>query len=222
MIAVQVSVDNRQLFLKLKRGEKALAYGVARGLNETAKVIQQGERDHLARVFHLRTANSRRFLNMMVALITKDAWAQPKAGKAFVDIIVGKGERLLLSDYEAGAPRLPFVGKSVAVPFIGHAARPAIARPVPQKLHVQRLDLHREAGRWVGKERTYVIPSQGIYQRRGRKGARGLMLYSFRKGLKLRPVLRFVQTAKRLAQYWMNKKMEEALRIEMQRRLTQR
>ena len=213
-MAVHMKVDTSHLRILTELGGRKLPYAVVNGLNRTAKDIQKDERVQVGKSLVLRTANTRRFIQRMVAVIRKGSWANVRQGRPYVDIEVGKAERLLLDQYERGEPRYPFVGRNVALPFIGHAARKSYGAAVPKALYVQALGLHRNAaGQVVGAQRTYVVPGVGIYQRKGRRGDRGVLIYPFFKpGRRSKKRLRMVETAKRSAQRYMAGNMDDEVK----------
>lgn len=137
---IRVSVEVAPLLLRLRNGEKRLAFATVNALNKTALRIQQAERDHLDRAFEVRRPE---FLRRQVAVIKRESFASVRAGRAFVEIAVGQKPRLLLSSFEQGGERRPFKGKRVAVPLTGSPARPSFASAVPTELRFRALRLVR-------------------------------------------------------------------------------
>lgn len=73
-----------------------------------------------------------------------------------------------------GGEKKGATGAGVAVPITGSPARPSFPQSVAPKLFYQRLAMEkhvteRGAIQWKGKQRTFVIPGVGIFQRVGRK-----------------------------------------------------
>lgn len=165
---MKVEFDVRQLQRKLDGlSEKNLRYAAAAAINESAKRVQLEARANLNRVFTIREA-TRQFMERQAAIIKP--FAKPTA-TPFAEVAVGQGRRLLLSEFEGGAPRRPFTvgAKSVAVPITGSAARPTFGSRVPDELQLRKLNLKpkvtraqrtslREATRGLkGRQRTKFI-----------------------------------------------------------------
>jgi len=139
-------------------------------------------------------------------------FASVKQGRPYVEISVGKKPRVLLSLFERGATRKPATSgaRRVAEPVVGGPARPEFRRPVTPEFKLRRLRFDRTS---TGKRRagvvatkTFLVPSVGIFQRIGEGAARAV--YLFTTGKRLRPRLRFVKTAERVAQKWFREEME--------------
>lgn len=88
-------------------------------------------------------------------------------------------------------------GEGVAVPLTGSPARPSFPRSVPSKLFYQRLAMEAHTTKsgkiqMKGKQRTFVIPGLGIFQRTGakRSGSKSVLIYSFKPSAKLGPHVR--------------------------------
>jgi len=220
MAEVFVEIRSAGVLLWLKKGEKKLAYAVANALNGTAKSIQQAQRERLARGFMLR---KRDFMLRQVAVIRGEGggsgFASVGAGRYAVRLQVGQKARLLLSEYESGGPRRAFKGKRVAIPVLG-GARPTHAQSVPESLWVQRLALRR--ARRGSKSRggklplqgllgTYLVPGIGIFQRQDGQ-TRGRMLYVFKESVRLSPILRWVETCRRVASVEFGPRLQSAVR----------
>lgn len=125
---IDVQVDTAPLLLRLKNGQKRLAYAVVNAINHTALRIQQAERERVRREFVVRKKD---FIMREAAVI--NPFASVSQVRPFAEVAVGQKQRLLLSKFEHGAERTPFTpgAKSVAVPLLGRSARPSIAGPVP-------------------------------------------------------------------------------------------
>jgi hypothetical protein len=148
-------VDTAQLLLRLKHGEKRLAYAVVNAINKTALRIQEAERERVSRAFIVR----KRDFIMREAAIVKP-FASVKQTRQYAEIAVGDKQRLLLAKFEKGAERKPFTpgAKSVAVPLLGRPARPSIANPVPPAFRFSGMKL-----------RAFYKGKRLTTRRRGRK-----------------------------------------------------
>lgn len=159
---VNARVEVTDAVLKLRNGEKRLAYGVALGILETMKTIQAAEFEHVAEVFTIRKpafffgtpgrpggAAARMTVRPSVRL------GRPY-GELEVDTKRGKGGRVLLPLFEKGGPRpLGTPGaETSAVPVLGGPARPTEATTIPKGWTLAGLGLHLVKGREAVRRRT--------------------------------------------------------------------
>jgi len=204
---IDLKIDNTQLVLRLRNGEKRLAYAVVNAINKTAKRIQEAEREHVESEFTLR---KREFILQQAAILKP--FASVRQGRPFAEIAVGQRDRLLLSQYEKGAERVPLTpgARRWGAPIIGGAARPSFASKIVPQLEIRRLKFERtKTGRRrkaVRDTRTYLIPRVGIFQRLGKNASR--IIYFFSRGSRLKPRLQFVQIAQKESNRWFKEEME--------------
>src|SRR3989304_3097363 len=111
---IDVQIDGAPLLLRLRNGEKRLAYGVVNALNATARRIQDAERERVQSTFVLR---KRDFILREIAKIRRTSFANVRQGRAWVEIEVGQKRRLLLSQFEAGGTRAAPKGKGAPAPL---------------------------------------------------------------------------------------------------------
>lgn len=104
---------------------KNLAYASVNAINETAKQIQALERANVAAKFKVRKSA---FMQQQAAIIKP--FASVGMARPYAEIAVGQKPRLLLSTFEKGGTRLPFVGKNMAIPLPGSPARPSFSAAV--------------------------------------------------------------------------------------------
>jgi hypothetical protein len=199
------------------RYQKNLAYSVAQALNDTALEAQRRIRASLRQHFVIRNAA---FIDRSIKIF---AFANVGADRPFAQIGVDNKQRLLLSLFEQGAARLPFVGRDEAVPITGQAARPSFAEGVRQDMTFSAL--HFKLGTtderafiagakrkrtiysglghyqfWQGNQRTFILahsaaaPLGGVFQRVGPKRGDVRLIYSFRQSVRLKAALNFVAT----------------------------
>jgi hypothetical protein len=192
-VALQCEVRSAEVLLLLRNGEKRMAYAVVNSLNDTAKLVQRAERQ---RVLGSLTVRRRDFIERQIAVIKP--FASVAQARYQVRIAVGEKRRLLLSEFEAGGTREPFVGRNVAIPVTGSPARPSQAASVPESLFVKALQLRRRGGKRgrgpiVGLLETYIVPGVGIFQR---QGERSVLLYAFKPSVRIPRRLSWVQTAR--------------------------
>ena len=179
-VKINIKVDTSLLDKNAKRYARNLAFSTAQALNDAAKEAQKRIRDGLRQRFHVRQAQ---FLDRSIKIF---AFANARANRPYAEIGVDNKPRFLLSIFEEGGARLPFVGKHVAVPITGQAARPSISDPVRTDLTFQSLAFRKSkttvtaAGRavlkarraagnrkrklsgdyliWRGNARTFILP----------------------------------------------------------------
>lgn len=204
---IDLQIDSAELVLRLRNGERRLAYAVVNAVNNTAKRIQDAERDRVERVFTVRKKD---FMRREAAVIKP--FANVRQGRPLAEIAVGQKPRLLLSAFERGAEREPFTpaARSVAEPVVGGPARPQFAAQVNPELRMGKLRFDRtKTGRrraGVTKTSTYLVPKVGIFQRVGKEVTRAV--YLFTRGKKIKPRLEFVETAEKEGQKWFSEEME--------------
>lgn len=195
---ISLNVDVARGLLRLKKGEKRMAFAIVNAINTTAKVIQKAEQESLRRRFTVR----RSFTVRQAAVIKPFA----SVGKAvpYAEIRVGQKERLLLSRYEEGGRRPTASGtRSAAVPIIGEAARPSFARSVPRAYQLESLALASDikTRQIKGRRRTFILfstakaPLGGVFKRVGKERDDIRMIYSFKRDQQLDDRLHFVETA---------------------------
>lgn len=156
-------------------------------------------------------------------------FASVKEGRLEARVMVGERPRLLLGRFEAGGTRGAFKGKNVAVPLRGGPARPTKRSAVPEPFTFKGLRFvkgQRRSGgsrrvkgaagfravrgkkgtiQWKGERRTFILPRSarapegGVFQRIGPGRDDVRMIYSFVREVRIAPVLKFVETARRTA-----------------------
>lgn len=177
---IDIKVDTSLLDKNAKRYAKNLAFSTAQALNDAAKEAQKRIRDGMRTRFHIRKPQ---FMDRSIKIF---AFANARANRPYAEIGVDNKPRLLLSIFEEGGARLPFVGRNVAVPITGQAARPSAGDSVRPDLYFQALNFRKsrttatKAGKavlaarraagnrkrklggeyliWRGAARTFILP----------------------------------------------------------------
>ena len=175
---ISLKVDTSLLDKNAKRYVKNLAFSTAQALNDAALEGQKRIRANMRERFHVRQAQ---ILDRSIKIF---AFAKAQANRPYAEIGVDNKPRLLLSIFEDGGARLPFIGKNVAVPVTGQAARPSEADSVRADLTFRALNFQKSAitsqgrrilsGRklagirkrklsgqyliWQGDKRTFILP----------------------------------------------------------------
>lgn len=216
---ITITIDTSLLTKNTDLTLKQLAYAGVNAVNNTVRLVQRQMQDSVKSKFTIRQGD---FILRQAAIIKP--FASVGQARPYAVIAVGQRDRLLLSEFEDGGVRQPFVGKNVAVPITGSPARPGFDAPVEGGLRMtalgmkpnlsesqrkQRLSIKggsrketnelrksftRAAGAkqvWEGNQRTYMIPGLGVFQRTGPKKRDTVMLYKFKSGPQLRPILGF-------------------------------
>jgi len=234
---INAKVDVTGLAAKLKSGEKNLVYATVQGINETAKKIQEAERQRLGQIFKIRKPS---FIFQQAAIIKP--FANVRQGRIYAEISVGQKPRLLLSKFEEGGVKTSEFGKNVAVPVTGTAVRPTAASAVPFKMFITKLGFVKTTtkpsylrkktknGKWAywpaegtggktqlkGKYRTFIIRPEtlnrdpGVWQRFGPKKGDIRMIYLFTRHPRLKSELKFVKTAISIADGWISEEITRA------------
>lgn len=160
---IDVAVDSSALLLRLRNGEKRLAFAVVNALRNTALQIQQAEFESARSKFVIRKPafffGSPARPGGVAAKI--EVFPSVRQARPYAEIAVGrasKGGPILLSMFEAGGLRKPVTpgAKRVAVPLLGRPARPSIRSGVPPAFSIPGLKLRKFIG--------------GKLQRRRRRG----------------------------------------------------
>lgn len=204
---ITLRTDTSSLLLRLRNGERRLAYAVVNAINATAKRIQAIERDRVEDVFTIRKSA---FMRREAAVIKP--FASVGQGRAHAEIAVGQKPRLLLSAFERGGEKKPATpgAARVAVPVTGGPARPTFPQTVPPELRIGKLRFDRtKTGRrraGVTRTKTYLVPEVGIFQRLSNAASKAV--YLFRRSPRLQPRLRFVETAQKEADRLFAEEME--------------
>lgn len=215
---INLSIDNTRLESRLKKSAQRIAYDVVGALNDTAKKIQQAERQAVRRELVVRDPSDDSFLMRQTGKIKPFA----SVGKAipYVEISIEQKGRLILPELETGGERRPWKGRRVAVPIIGHAARPSFQQAVPQAFQIGRLHFtktkrlgaepvhgrrrrsKKSGGAAVrfGGQGTYLIPDVGVFRRVDSK--RSELLYAFLQHERLPRKIHFEDVADQTARIW--------------------
>lgn len=242
---IDLNMDAKALESRMDLTAKNLAYASVNAINKTALQVQQQAQQNVKSRFTLRQPD---FVLRQAAIIKP--FASFGQDRPFAEVSVGQKPRLLLSEFESGGQRAPFIGKNVAVPITGSPARPGFSAPVVGSLRITALGLQPSltkaqkqqrssikgstaketrsmranftsaagAGQvWKGRQRTYMIPGVGIFQRTGPKKRDTTMLYKFMPHPQLKPTLGFLAMAKADGQAWLGDNLQHALIEELNR-----
>jgi hypothetical protein len=176
---IDLQIDSAQLALRLRNGERRLAYAVVNAINNTAKRIQHVERRRVEEEFTVRKSD---FIRREAAIIKP--FANVPQGRAHAEITVGQKPRLLLSAFERRAEHKPFSrsARGLAEPVVGGPMRPQFAQPVTHPNCASgdyAFDRTKTGRRRAGvtRTRTYLVPRVGLPAYREAGNARRLPLH---------------------------------------------
>ena len=204
---IECDINTAALITRLKSGERRLSYGAVNAINNTAKRIQRDMRERVEREFTLRKPD---FILRQAAVIKP--FASVKQGRAYAIVRVGQKKGLLLSAFERGGERKPATpgARRIAAPVVGGPARPSFPKQVTPEFRMSKLRFDRtKTGKsrvGVRRTQTYLVPSTGIFQRTGPETTR--IVYYFDEDQKLDRRLRFLETARRVADKWFKEEMQ--------------
>ena len=133
---VGIDIDVKELTERFGLSEKNVAYAAVNAVNATAKQVQEAERANVKTKFKVRKMD---FMMRQAAIIKP--FASVGQARPYAEIAVGQKDRLLLTTFEQGGVKLPFVGKNVAVPITGSPARPDFGGGVPENMRIAALNL---------------------------------------------------------------------------------
>lgn len=131
---IDLNFDAKALMARFQLTEKNIAYVAVNAVNKTALQVQEQQRKNVKSRFTLRKPD---FVLRQAAIVKP--FASVGQGRPYAEVAVGQRDRLLLSEFEHGGTRKPFVGRNVAVPLTGSAARPGFAAPVDGSMRMTAL-----------------------------------------------------------------------------------
>jgi hypothetical protein len=141
--------DNKNVLLRLRNGQKRMAYAVVNALNKTARDIQQAEFANVRRKFSVRVPNF--FFGTEArpgGVAAKVTFANVRRGVFAAEVATGKAalggkRRVILPQFEEGGTVGPTQGRGLkAVPLTGPGrARPEMAAKIDKKFTFSAMNL---------------------------------------------------------------------------------
>lgn len=200
---IEIKVNASATISLLSYGGRQLDYATANIVNAAALAAQVALRK---RVRAAVTVRKPAFIDRQIAVIKP--FASASQSRYFAVVSVGVAQRLFLADLEAGGLRRPTTGaKAIAAPITGTPARPSFSTAQSFPPLIRRLGFKPQpsGGRARGRRRAALQKilegsletwqtSKGVFQRTGPHTVRAL--YLFIRAARLRPALRWVQTAR--------------------------
>jgi hypothetical protein len=182
---INATIDISQALKVFAHVTKKLSYAVNNSLTRVAKeAVAEGQRE-IAADFTIR----KRFILTRVKILQYST-------RSNLTTVVGidanvQGSPLLLGFFEEGGTKQPEHGSEIAVPITGSFARPSFPNPIKSAL--KYTNLHIEGGK--GRQRTYVVPGVGIFERinvpgprekGARKPSQTVLIYKFESSAPLK------------------------------------
>jgi len=165
-VDIQVKVDTDAVVKVTTEVLRQLPYALNDAITRTAKEAVTAAQRELADRLQIR----KHFLLGRIRILSYSRVGNLTAVIG-VDTRV-QGSPLILGFLEEGqsGEKKSSTGEDVAIPLTGSAARPSFPEKVTPKLLYKRLQMEkhttaRGATQWKGKQRTFVIPGVGIFQR---------------------------------------------------------
>lgn len=190
---INLSLDTSGLLEKTLREQKRFVYAVSNALNGTAAAIQTAERVNLDQKFTLRRAA---FVYRLVKIF---AFASPTKNRPFAEVGIDDSKKnVLLAMFEAGGTKAPVVGRNVAIPITGEAARPTFPSQISAAFTFNALRFRREgaSGVFEGRQGTYLLPGVGVFERVSSKVTK--LIYAFKHTVTLKRNLGFIPLAEKV------------------------
>jgi hypothetical protein len=138
---INIKVDTFRFNDLAKNYPRNLAYSTAQALNDTARDAQDQIRDEIAQHFHVRSSRTMGLLRRSIKIM---AFANVRSNRPYAILGVDNKPRLLLSMFEEGGRREPWVGRRAAVPRVGSGgARASIESPINSAWLIKSLNMHK-------------------------------------------------------------------------------
>jgi len=234
---ITITVDPSEAILMLRNGEKKLRYAFVNSLNKTAKDIQREQQANVERTFTVRKTEfirreaaiisfasvSKGILEASVRVGDKPRLLLSRFEKgASRGGFVGKQVAVPVTGGARPTKRssIPKEFTFSAMALKAYRGNKRLTRKARGR-HVRDYGVFGQYGRlalpepgnrvqWRGRNRTYLVPSVGVFQRTGPKSSR--LLWAFRPSVQLLPRLRFIVTGTVVAHRSFQRHMEAEAR----------
>jgi hypothetical protein len=239
-MSFKIKIDDTQLKARFNIA-KSVAYGTVNAINETAKQVQAAERDNVRRKFHVRPAKAEFMMQQaaiikpFASVSQGRPYADVSVGKKdrlLLATFEHGGQRLpFIGKNEAipiiGSPARPSIDESVPVNLQVKNLNMAPQLPAAVKAQLKSIKGSTRAETaalrktfknansanmpWKGRERTYMIPGVGIFQRTGPGKRDSTLLYAFKPLVNLKPILNFGETGMQAGQRLLAQNIHKAV-----------
>ena len=237
MADVVVNVDAANALLMLRNGEKRIRYAIVNATNRTAKGVQIKQRENAARTFTIRKTEFIRrevakidFASVSKGIYEARVYVGQKRRLLLSEFEKGGTRRGFVGKNVA----VPVLGgarptKQSEIPAQFRFSQMRLKayrgnRKLTRKArgrHVRDYGVFGEYGRlalpergnrvqWKGKNRTYLVPGVGVFQRTGPGQSR--LLWHFQPSVRLLPQLRFIVTGTDVARSLFDRYLAQEVR----------
>lgn len=242
---IDLNMDAKALEQRMDLSAKNLAYASVNAVNKTALQVQKQAQENVKSRFTLRqpdfvlrqaaiikpfasVGQGRPYAEIQVgqkprlllADFEKGAQRAPFIGKNVAVPITGSPARPSFSAPVEGSLRITALGLQPTLTAAQRQQRRSIKGKNAAETRSMRGDFNRAHGAgqvWKGRQRTYMIPGVGIFQRTGPKKADTRMLYKFMPHPQLKPTLGFLAMAQAQGKAWLSDNLQHALIEELNR-----
>lgn len=242
---IDLNMDAKALEQRMDLTAKNLAYASVNAVNKTALQVQAQAKANVQARFTLRKPDfvlrQAAIIKPFASVGQGRPYAEIEVGQKprllLADFEKGGQRAPFVGHYVAvpitGSPARPSfsapVDPSLQITALGlqpslNAAqrqqRKSIKGKTAAETRSMRADFNRAHGAgqvWKGRQRTYMIPNVGIFQRTGPKKGDTTMLYKFVPHPILKPTLGFLAMAKAQGQAWLGDNLQHALIEELNR-----
>jgi hypothetical protein len=195
---IKVDIDMDQVVKLTATVLRQLPYATNNAITRTAKELVDKEKAEITEHLETRT----KFAQNRIQILQ---YSKVNNLSAIVGINPNvKGSALLLGFLiESGGEKTPTSGPNIAEPITGTAARPTFASKIPRRLLYKQLQIVRHVTQTgkiqlKGKQRTFVLPDIGVFQRVGPGPNDINLIYKFAGSAHLRARFKFSKVAQQL------------------------
>jgi hypothetical protein len=240
-----MNMDAKRLMDRMDLSAKNIAYASVNAVNKTALQVQAQARSNVQARFTLRQRqfimrqaaiikpfasvsqgrpSAEVFVGQKERLLLSDfekgALRPAFVGKNVAVPITGSPARPGFASPVPGSMRISSLGLQPSLTSAQKQQRRSIKGGSAKETRAMRQQFTSAAGAgqvWKGKQRTYMIPGLGIFQRTGPKKGDTTMLYKFKPHPQLKPTMGFLAMAKADGQRWLADNLQSALIQELNR-----
>ena len=242
---IDLNMDAKALEQRMDLTAKNLAYASVNAINKTALQVQEQAKANVKSRFTLRqpdfvlrqaaiikpfasVGQDRPYAEVQVgqkprlllADFEKGGQRAPFIGKNVAVPITGSPARPSFSAPVTPSLQITALALQPVLTTAQKQQRRSIKGKSAAETRAMRADFNRAHGTgqvWKGRQRTYMIPGVGIFQRTGPKKADTTMLYKFVPHPQIKPTLGFLAMAKAQGQTWLGDNLQHALIEELNR-----
>jgi hypothetical protein len=216
-VLIKVDIDVSGALALTAKVLKKLPYAINDAITEIAKEVVTEERDMLS--LGGVTVRKQFILNRIKIL----QYSRVGNLTAIVGVdrrVAGSPLLLGLLLTPGGGDKRPSAGSEIAEPITGSPSRPEFAANIPRRMLYKQLGIAASTTstgklQFKGKQRTFVIPNVGVFQRTGSGKNDIALLYKFAPGAHIRSRIDFVRVAEDLIARRWNAAFSKAFVLEL-------